>query len=165
MGTDAHLARRTLEDSRGGTMNESVAPVRGMPSRRTVLAGAAWSVPVIALAAAAPQAAASGKEFLLSNRDLALKPHGLKVHVGLNQLTDGGTVVDANVTVTLVRGSQSIPKNVVISVGWNGQQVVEFDDLEVGAEYYAYITVTAPGFQTISSVATDPASRTVTPWG
>lgn len=40
-------------------MND-VAPQPGKPSRRTVLVGAAWSVPVIAAAAAAPQVAASG---------------------------------------------------------------------------------------------------------
>lgn len=42
-------------------MNDVIAPQPGKPSRRTVLVGAAWSVPVIAAAAAAPQVAASGE--------------------------------------------------------------------------------------------------------
>ena len=44
----------------GEIMNDSAAPARAKTSRRTLLAGAAWSVPVIAAAVAAPQVAASG---------------------------------------------------------------------------------------------------------
>lgn len=40
-------------------MNDSPTPSRGKPSRRTVLAGAAWLVPAVAVVAAAPQATAS----------------------------------------------------------------------------------------------------------
>ncbi|MCW5951394.1 MAG: hypothetical protein KIT69_03975 [Propionibacteriaceae bacterium] len=44
-------------------MNDPVAPARGKPSRRIVLVGAAWSVPVIVAATAAPQAAASDNDY------------------------------------------------------------------------------------------------------
>lgn len=65
-------------------METSVAPARAKTSRRTLLAGAAWSVPVIAAAAAAPQVAASGET--IPKQELIVSAYGIY------NRNDGGSV-------------------------------------------------------------------------
>lgn len=65
--------------------------------RRTVLKGAAWSVPVVTLAAAGPAAAASGQDLTLAISDLSARY--------IEAPKDDRQLIASTATVTVVTGS------------------------------------------------------------
>jgi hypothetical protein len=95
---------------------------KGGPSRRTVLAGAAWTVPVIALAVATPLAAASTTELTLTFVDgpysaVACGPiDDITIHAAQN----GAPAAATPVTVTL-------PAGITWSDGTTGPRVMTTD--------------------------------------
>ncbi len=145
-----------------GNVVRSDAP--GGLSRRTLVAGAAWSVPVVVGLSAVPAEAAS-VSVSLSNRNLELKPKGLNVHVGINN--DNNTAANVTVTITLTAAGQASEQKVlVLSVpahAYKDANVV-FSPLPVGVTYYGSIKVTGAGVVPITTV-TDPASLIVTQSG
>ena len=65
-------------------MSESAGPRPvSKVARRTLLAGAAWAVPTVAVLSATPAFAAS-PPMLVANKNLEKMAGGLRVHVGLN---------------------------------------------------------------------------------
>lgn len=96
-------ARRS--DARNGHQGDAVA-LNGQsgPSRRAVLQGAAWSVPVVALAAAAPRAAASGQRTVsIAFAVLVAELRWEDVFAGVVSITNDSNadIVDETATLTI----------------------------------------------------------------
>ncbi|SDZ39593.1 hypothetical protein [Herbiconiux ginsengi] len=97
-------------------------PGKGGPSRRTVLAGAAWTVPVIALAVATPLAAASTSELTLTfvNGPYSAVACGPLDDITIHAAQGGAPAAGALVTVTL-------PAGITWSDGTTGPRVMTAD--------------------------------------
>src|SRR5688500_2682096 len=70
------------------------------PTRRTLVRGAAWSVPVVSLAAAAPAFAASGTTSLTSNGGAVKWGTGPTKHVSWDLTLINGAVAIDTVSIT-----------------------------------------------------------------
>ncbi|KQQ08042.1 hypothetical protein ASF46_11805, partial [Rathayibacter sp. Leaf296] len=86
--------------------SDSTAETRGSTSRRTIVAGAAWTIPVVAVAVATPAAAASLQPTLeFVNGPYTVPACGTLGDVVLHATTDGSTPATGQlVTVTLPAG-------------------------------------------------------------
>lgn len=136
-------------------MNDPVAPARGEPSRRTVLVGAAWSVPVIAAAAAAPQVAASDEDYEFAPANPGLWTYngpGLQANITLRGIGDLAQDIPVSVTVILSLGdpgtTTSLTKTITVPKG-NGQAspttYFTFDNLASGTIYTGTVTIEGLG--------------------
>ncbi len=147
-------------------MAESVDPRPvSKVARRTLIAGAAWAVPTVAVLSATPAFAAS-VPMIVANKNLERMPGGLRVHVGLNNPL--ATALTASVTVYITRGSTTVSKTTTISMAGNGgygSAYLEFPGLVLNATYTGFVSVTAPGIASLTMSPTVPPTMTVTQWG
>ena len=155
-----------MQFMRGGLMSESNDPRPvSKVARRTLIAGAAWAVPTVAVLSATPAFAAS-PPMMVANKNLEKMAGGLRVHVGLNNPLP--TKVTATVTVYLTRGTTTTSKTISIAMvgdGGYGSAYVEFPGLVIGANYSGFVSVTATGVRPLTMSPTVPPTMTVTQWG
>lgn len=150
-------------------MNDSVAPARGVPSRRTVLAGAAWSVPVIAVAAAAPQAAASGPnqiEWAPGTGQVSLVQGGLKIYLQARGFPSFQNPSISTVTPTVVvtntnnpsdTFTKSFPSQLLsVPAGWgvaSNQEELVMSNLTCGQTYSVTVTAVVANANNLPALA------------
>lgn len=106
-----------------------------MPARRHIIRAAAWSVPVIAVAATAPAFAASGANFSTSSTTAKLFATGF---FGLTQrvettvvLRNSGTAPTAALTVTISTAGDIQANNQTAPAGWTLTSVDTASDTAV----------------------------------
>lgn len=146
-------------------MSDDARPVSKV-ARRTLIAGAAWAVPTVAVLSATPAFAAS-PSLIVANTNLEKIPGGLKVHVGFNNpLT---TAVTLTVDVYLTRGSVTLHQVVIVLLpagnGQYGDTYVEFPGLTHGDTYSGFVSARGTGVTTLTMVPTTPPTMTVSQWG
>ena len=131
---------------------------RAVP-RRTIVKGAAWSVPVIAAAVAIPVATASGalKASLTIPAD-CVQPGVALPDAVVTVTDDSGAVTDATVTFMFASTDGG-----VISVGGNQYPVPNTTFVLPQGQYtLSGATATASGTVTVTATATTPDGRTAT---
>lgn len=149
-------------------MTEEVQNNQGI-SRRTIMKGAAWSVPVIAAAVATPMAAASGGDVGAFSVDgdcgvLGLLLPGFVIAAGPSAPLPAGTVIDITATgianVQLFSISSALADIQLLSP--TSQRITLVSDLPAGTSFNARAVVGLGVGSTLTATATLPAGYTAT---
>ncbi|MGV2902599.1 hypothetical protein ACNPM4_13045 [Microbacterium sp. AGC62] len=150
-------------------MTEEIQKNKGI-SRRTIVKGAAWSVPVIAAAVATPLAAASGDvEVGAFSVDgdcgtLGLLFPGFEITAGPSVPLPAGTVI--NITATGVANVQLFSISSALAdiqlLGPTSQQITLVADLPAGASFEARALVGLGVGSVLTATATLPSGYVAT---
>lgn len=131
-------------------------------TRRTLVKGAAWSVPVLALAVSTPLAAASeapaaaplANRLRLTNVTLTVGREANKLYFNTTvQVNDGPAPVENLVlVVTLSRDGEAVTRTFPYTPGWGntGRVALEFADIPKGADVIATATAWADGVERVT---------------
>ncbi|QNA91998.1 MULTISPECIES: hypothetical protein [unclassified Microbacterium] len=149
-------------------MTEEIQKNKGI-SRRTIVKGAAWSVPVIAAAVATPLAAASVVDVGAFSVDgdcgtLGLLFPGFEITAGPSAPLPAGTVI--TITATGIANVQLFSISSALAdiqlLGPTSQQITLVADLPAGTSFDARAVVGLGVGSTLTATATLPAGYTAT---
>ncbi len=134
--------------------------------RRTVVRGAVWAVPVIAVAVAAPLAAASDPApptevkdriaFTNATATVGSRPNSIYVNTKI-RVTDGPAPVEQlMLTVSISRDGQTYSQTFAVVAGWGATDIVqvEFPNVPQGSPVVVTFTAWAVGVKTIVAETT-----------
>lgn len=135
-------------------MDEERSTPTGLPSRRTVIGAAAWSVPVIALATATPAFAASSPPTLSFTKfSPAQKP--AQVVVTWAAKVSGAPSVSASLLVQVYKadGTLLASKSATASLKPTGSGKVTLTVPRILRAHHVTATLTASGLKSVSTTA------------
>jgi hypothetical protein len=139
------------------------------PSRRALLAGAAWAAPIVVMAAAAPLVAASpGTPVLVVNGDVHLSPsdfstgqYSISLYSGttpgyhINNEVTGYTITNATLTLWYPESGLTFT-NMLSGSGWSNMVTTGTSRVEGGVTYYGYKSTNSGTYATTNGTTNLP---------